>query len=127
MRALVHLDVALETGDLFRLFGIGGVFDVAGFDFTEEAGRAQEAAACMDQAVDEERLGAACRFALGIAFIADRGELDLLVVGAGNDVLGGEPVGDGVLGRRGFPHIGARTGGMLGVLDIGISLGIGGH
>ncbi len=77
--ALMHLHIALEACDLLRLFGVGGIFDGSGFEFTQESGGAQQAAAGMDQAIDEERLGGALGAALGRGLGADGGELGRLV------------------------------------------------
>ncbi len=43
LRPLMHLDVALEASDLFRLFGVSSVFDGSGFELAQEAGGAEQA------------------------------------------------------------------------------------
>ncbi len=119
LRAFVHLDVAVETGDLLGLFGIGGVFDGAGFEFAQESGSAQQAATCVDQAIDEESLGGALGPALGRGLGSNGSELSFLIVGASDDILSSESVGDGVLGDGGLSSFGARTGTMLRILNVG--------
>src|SRR5215469_7540660 len=81
----------------------------------------------MGQAVDEESFGGALRTALGIGFGSDGSELSFLVIAAGDDVLSGEAVGDGVVGDGGFPCIGTRTGAMLRILNVRAVFFVGQH
>ncbi len=81
----------------------------------------------MDQAVDEERFGGALGPALGIGFGSDGSELGFFLIGAGDDILGGQAVGDGVLGDGGLTFWCTRTRTVLGILSIGVSFVVGSH
>ncbi len=77
-------------------------------------------AAGVDQAIHEVSFGEALRPALGIGFGSDGSEVGPLVISAGDDILSGQAVGDGVLGDGGLSSIGARTGTVLRILNMAL-------